>query len=446
MLIGNRVIIGLVAVFLLASCAEKDLILPGEREDIRAVLTDDEGSAGGIVTNSTTQNTTAPAKLPAETVNAEWLQRIGSPTTRTPHPALSAAPQRVWSVSIGAGDGKRNRITADPVVADGRIYTLDAQATVTAVSTAGQVVWSRDLTPPNDSPSDASGGGLSFGNGKVFVSSGFGILVALNAATGEVIWEQALRGTGSGSPTVFGDIIYIVSGDDDAWALDADTGRIKWRLAAAPDINNVIGGPAPAVSDKYVVFAFGAGELQGAFRKGGLRLWDAQVAGRRAGLSQSLVADVTGDPVISGDKVYVGTHSGRLVALRLANGERLWTAGEGPLSPAWPAGDSLYMVSDKNELLRLRAEDGTRVWGQKLPFFTSNRPKRQAEVFAHYGPVVAGGQVIVASNDGQIRFFDPVSGALNRSVEIPGGATSNPVVAGRTLYVVSTKGELYAFR
>ena len=65
---------------------------------------------------------------------------------------------------------------------------------------------------------------------------------------------------------------------------------------------------------------------------------------------------------------------------------------------------------------------------------------------AHYGPVVAGGQVVVASNDGVIRLFDPRDGSLARSVVAPGGATTAPVVAGSTLYVVSTKGDLLAFR
>ena len=54
--------------------------------------------------------------------------------------------------------------------------------------------------------------------------------------------------------------------------------------------------------------------------------------------------------------------------------------------------------------------------------------------------------MIVASNDGMLRSFDPVNGALAGSVEIPGGATTAPVVAGGTLYLVSRKGQLHAFR
>ena len=45
-----------------------------------------------------------------------------------------------------------------------------------------------------------------------------------------------------------------------------------------------------------------------------------------------------------------------------------------------------------------------------------------------------------------MRFFNPQNGATIGSVAIPGGATTEPVVAGSTLYVVSTDGKLLAFR
>ncbi|WP_306152324.1 PQQ-like beta-propeller repeat protein [Roseovarius sp. MMSF_3281] len=439
---STAIFLGLSVVLSLAACDKREAILQGERENIRSILSDDATAAP----DARPQNRALPLSLPAARSNSDWTQAIATPATRVAHPALGAAPQRIWSVNIGSGDGRRSRITADPVVAGGRVFTLDSQAQVSAVSTQGEVLWTTDFTPANDRSSDASGGGLAYGDGKLFVTSGFGLLTALDPATGAQIWQQDLDATSTGDPTVRDGMVYLVAGDEIAWAINSDTGRIEWRLGGTPDINNVLGGPAPAVTDKYAVFAFGAGELQGAFRKGGLRLWDAQVAGTRDGFASALVDDITGAPVVDGDTVYVGNHSGRTVALNIANGERLWTANEGPLNRLWPAGDSVFMISDRNELLRLSAEDGSRIWGQALPFFTKKRVRRQTQIFGHYGPVIAGGQLIVASSDEKLRFFDPVNGALRRTIELPGGATSNPVVAGQTLYVVSKKGQLHAFR
>ena len=439
-----RAFLGFAAILALTACErEQDVILPGEREDIRAVLSDD---AAEVIAEAGSENLNKPVSLDAVSRNANWVQSPASPDTRTAHPALSGSPALAWTVNIGAGDGRKNRITADPIVVDGRVFTLDSEARVSAVSTSGQVLWSTNLVPKNDSASEASGGGLAYGDGKLFISSGFGLMTALDPETGAEIWQQNLRATGSGDPTVRDGLVYLVAGDDVAWALETETGRIAWRLSASPDIKNVMGGPAPAVTDKYVVFAFGSGEVQGAFRKGGLRLWDSQVAGQRKGFSSARIGDITSDPVVVGERIYVGTHAGRTVALNLANGERIWTATDGPLNTIWPANDSVFFVTDRNELVRLDAEDGSRIWAQTLPFFTKNRPRQQTEIFGHLGPIIAGNNLIVASSDGQMRLFDPANGELRGSVAIPGGASTNPVVAGGTLYIVSTKGQLLAFR
>jgi outer membrane protein assembly factor BamB len=440
---ARNIIGGLATGLALAACSQNEPILSGEREGIREVLQSDARRAQA---EETPANRTLPITLPAATVNSDWTQRIGSPSTRTAHPALSQAPALAWSVNIGAGDSKRLRITADPVVAGGRVFALDARASVSAVSTSGSLLWTTDLTPPNDRATESSGGGLAYGDGKVFVSSGFGRLTALDAETGARVWQQDLGAPGMATPAVYDGRVYVVAGDDVAWVLDARTGRVQWQLSATPDIHNVLGGPAPAITDTYAIFAFGAGELQGALRKGGLRLWDAQVAGQRSGVASARVLDITGDPVVVGDRVYTGSHAGRIVALRLGSGERIWTANEGPLNPVWPAGGSLFMVTDRNELVRLSAEDGTRIWGHALPLFTSPRPRRQSEIVGHFGPVIAGGQIILASGDGRLRFFAPASGQMTRAVDLPGGATTNPVVAGNTLYVVSRNGQLLAFR
>ena len=116
------------------------------------------------------------------------------------------------------------------------------------------------------------------------------------------------------------------------------------------------------------------------------------------------------------------------------------------MSPVWVAGNDVFLVSDMNQIVRVSAETGEKIWAQDLPLFVKSRPRRQKEVYAHYGPVLAGNRLIVASGDGPLRSFDPASGDLISQVDIPGGAASNPVIAGRTLYVLSARGQLLAFR
>ena len=417
----------------LAACGDDDVILPGDRFDIRA--------------QTVFENQTLPVSLPAARANADWGHRNGSPSHSITHPALGPSLSPLFVAEIGEGDSKTARITSHPVVANGVIYTIDARARVTATTVNGATLWSRDLTPSRDNAGDASGGGISVGGGRVYVTTGFGEITSLDAATGAEVWTQDLDAPANAAPTLRGDLVYVVARDSTAWALDTTNGRIRWQRSGAPSTANFAGGASPATSGEFVVFPFPSGEVLTTYPRGGLTRWSTFVSGDRVGSAAGVISDISGDPVIVGGRVYIGNFGGRTVAINLSDGERLWTATEGSVSPVWPVGNAVFLINDLNELVRLDANSGNPVWRTALPTFEDGeRTSRQKRVFAHYGPVLAGGRLIVTSSDGLIRQFDPTSGALIGQVDLPGGAASGPVVAGETLYVLSKNGQLHAFR
>jgi len=435
--------VALVAVLALVSgCSRKELILPGERLNPRAVLQGDTSGfatpAGGTVS--------VPITLPAQVANAEWTHRGGSAAHTIAHPALGAGTALQWTASIGAGNDRKHRITADPVVGAGRVYTLDAMATVAATSTAGAPLWAVDLTPVGERSQDASGGGLAFAGGRVFATTGFGELVALDAASGAELWRQKFDAGISGAPTVHNDVVYVVARDASGWAIRADNGKLVWRLPGTPAPSGVAGVSSPAVAGQIAVFPFASGELIAVLRQRGYQLWQTTVAGERVGRAYAAVADLSGDPVIVGNRLYAGSAAGRAVAVDTAKGERIWTATEGATGPMQVVGGAVFLISDEAQLVRLDANTGRAVWAVEMPYFVDDKPKKQDEIFTHFGPVLAGGRLFVASSDAILRAFDPASGALVGSATIPGGAASAPVVAGGTLFVVNTDGQLLAFR
>jgi len=421
----------------LASCTQREDILPGERLDPRATVGREDVEELGE---------TVPISLPEPVSNSEWTHRNGSSGHRTQHPALAAEPVLFWSANIGSGNGRRHRITADPVIGDGRVFAMDSQSTVTAVSVAGARLWSVNLTPGFDDSDGASGGGLAYENGVLYVTTGFGTLNALDAETGAIRWTQRLDGAVVAPPAVAGELVYIVSRDGAAWAIRVGDGRIAWSLPGVPARSGVSGGAGPAVSSRAVIFPLGSGDLAASLPRGGAPLWAASLAGQRSGRAYAGVTDITGDPVIDGDRVYVGTSSGRLAAIGLRDGERIWTAKEGAMSAVWPEGGSVFVVTDESRLMRLGAPDGRVIWATDLPYFRNERPKRRAEIYPSFGPILAGGRLRVASADGVLRSFDPETGVLSSRVAIPGGAATNMAVADGVLYVVSDGGQLHAFR
>lgn len=440
--------VSLALLIFLGACAEREVILEGERFDPRAPLDASvaiEGEAPPVDTTGVIENRALPISLPAVAAVDDWTQRGGNARHLPPHAPLSQAPQRVWSAALGAGNSRRHRITTQPVIAGGRVFGMDARAQVTAVSLAGAPLWTADLTPAGDG-SEVSGGGISLGAGAVFATTGFGELVALDAGTGAVRWRQKLGSPATGAPTFDDGIVYAVARDSSAWAVNADNGRVLWQLQGTPSVSGMIGAASPAVTGTTVLLPFASGEVAAALKRGGVRLWSATVAGERRGRAYAGLSEITGDPVVAGNVTYIGNQSGRTVAIDSGSGERLWTAKEGAYGPVLPVGGSVFLVSDEARLVRLDAATGETVWSVEMPYYTADRERRRSTITAHYGPVLAGGRLVVASGDGVVRFFNPVDGASLGAVEVPGGAAAAPAFAQGLMVVPGRNGQLHAFR
>ena len=439
--------LGLMGVLALAAC-ERESILSGERFDTRTPLAatrpgpDGRAPASGGAVADCARAITLPAAMRIES----WSSRGFDAQNRLPHAALSANPVEIWAADIGQGNTRRNRIATDPVAGNGAVFTIDAAAELRASSLeTGAALWTASLIPDFDRGGNASGGGLALAGGRVFATTPYGEVLALDAATGAVVWRQRL-GTVLGAPSVSGGLVYVVGRNSEAWAIAAEDGRLRWRIPSTDAPAVLVGGAAPAVADGRVVFPFPSGELASVFAQTGVTIWNSFVVGGRLGTAYATLNDITSDPVVIGGTIYAGNQSGRVVAIDTRSGRTLWQASEGAYSPVLVAGGSVFFVSDRNELIRVDADSGARIWGSELPLFEANRERRRKAVFGHYGPILAGGRLVVASGDGVIRLFAPDTGALSGTLALRGGAASHPIVVGDTLLVVSTEGRLHAYR
>ena len=434
----NSMVLALVALVLVAACGEQEVIIPGERLDVF-------GQPEAATVDELVDRARPLALAPAS-VNADWSHRNGNAAHSLAHPSLGRALRPVWSADIGQGNDRKHRITADPIVWNGRIFTMDSRALVTAVTTEGATLWTRDLTPPADRTDDASGGGIAASPDGLFVTTGFGELTALDPATGDVLWVQDLESAATGAPTVSEGVVYVVTRNSLGWAIDARTGRILWQALGATSDSGIAGGPSPVIAGPLVVFPLSSGQMISAVIGPGTQTWAATVAGQRPERAFSRISDLSGDPVFADGVIYAGNHSGRAAAFDSTTGQPIWRADEGAMSPLWVTGGSAFLITDENRLIRLDAATGEIIWAEDLPFFTKRRIARRKATFAHYGPVLAGGRLLVASNDRQLREYDPVTGGFISAVDLPRGAARNPVVAGGTLYIVTSDGQLHAFR
>ena len=377
---------------------------------------------------------------------SSWPQIGGNPAHRSPNNGLSDAPVRVWSASIGSGNSRRARISADPVISGGRLFAMDSASMVTAFTLDGERLWSQGLSPARDREDDASSGGLAAQGDQVFATTGFGEVIALDAASGEIQWRQDLEAAATGAPAVANGTVFAIGRDGLAWAINASNGRVRWTASALVDGPGILGGASPAVSGDFVYLPFRTGQISAARIDTGQGVWIARISGRRQAFPTATISDLQGDPVIADGRLYAGSHAGRSAAIDLATGSLIWSAEEGAMSAPVVTDNSVFQVTDRNALVRLDAETGETVWLTELPLYEESRVRRRRDFYAHYGPILAGNRLWVASNDSRLRSFDPSTGAEMSSINIGAAAAANPIVVGNTLYIVTGNGQIHAFR
>lgn len=425
--------------FINFGCSSSDPVLPGARETL-------DGSVAKEKEDRFIIDGLPALNLPPEKLNAEWTHRGGNAQHNPGHPLLGEKLELIWKAPIGQGNTRRHQIASSPVVEAGRIFTLDSRSLITALDVDGRIIWQKDVGDKFEGRDDASGGGLAVKDGQLFVTTGFGTVQSLSSETGDILWSQDLASYGGASPTVFEDLLYISARSGSAWAIETKTGRIKWQVSGPSSRSSFVGGPGAAVNDKYALFPFGSGDVFAVFRKGGLPSWNSVLSGARLGRSAGYVQDVTGQPVIDSELVYLSNSAGRMAALDLKTGQRKWTSNQGSQGDILTSGQSVFFVSDENKLIRVSKLDGSIIWSNQLPHFTKKSLKRRTDIFAHYGPILAGGRLILASSDRIMREFDPADGTLISSSRLSYGAASSPIVVKETLYLLTLDGALLAFR
>ncbi|MBC6443802.1 MAG: PQQ-binding-like beta-propeller repeat protein [Rhodobacteraceae bacterium] len=424
-------------VLVLVNCGNREPVLPGERLDLRAPPQDDAEPAPIV-----------PDRLVLDkaVVNAEWTHRNGSARHNIRHPVLNRTLTRIWSTGIGSGNSRKHQITADPVIAGGRIFTLNSRSGARAFSPAGVLIWDRDLTPPNEKSGEASGGGMAYGSGALAVTTGHGDVYVLDPATGEPRWRHRMPGAISAPPAIIGDVVVAVSRNNTALGLNITNGRILWQILSPGRTAGIAGAGAPAAMGNLAVIPYASGEVIGVVATNGLRAWSAAVTGGRKGVARGIINDISADPVIVGTTVYAGNQAGRIASIDRRSGAGNWIAQDGSYTPVWPASGAVFIVTDAFRVKRLNASDGQEVWSADLPGYKTGRPQRRRDAYAHFGPILAGGQIWVASSDGLLRSYDPETGTMTGTADIPGGAASQPAVADGVMYILSGNGRLHAYR
>ncbi|MDD5030112.1 MAG: outer membrane protein assembly factor BamB [Rhodoferax sp.] len=347
------------------------------------------------------------------------------PTELGPNPSLLGVRQ-VWSAQL-PGRVDFPLTVAVAVAGDAVVLAGGAAGQVTALNVnSGAVLWQY-----------SAGAVVSAGVGSdgrfVALVTQDNALITLDG--GRELWRVTLPAKVLTAPLVAGDRVFVLAGDRSVSAFDARSGRKLWTDSHPGDALVLSqAGVLVAVNNTLVVGL--GGRLAGIDPNGGQTLWSSAIASPRGTNDVERLVDLVAGVVRSGNVVCARAFQAAIGCVDTAQGRLDWQ--QMAVGSVGLHGDasSLFGVESDGRVMAWKLANGQLLW--------------QSDALRYHqlsAPLVLGRSVIVGDQDGRVHFLSRADGSLLTRLTTDGSAIAvTPVVAGKTLVVVSQKGGVFGFQ
>jgi outer membrane protein assembly factor BamB len=244
-----------------------------------------------------------------------------------------------------------------PVYVSGHLYVISKAGVMYALKAPrGKVLWKHDVgTLSASSP--------AYHRGRVFaVTLGPGQVVAMRARDGKVLWRHVLPSRSESSPLIHGGRVFVGCESGDVFAYDEKTGKLDWSFHTGGPVKGGV-----AYDHGAVFFGNYAGQVYAVDSSTGKVHWQAQTLG--GGFLSG--GGIYSTPAIAFDRVYFGGLDGRVYSYVEGSGQLAWShtlsaGNEVYASPAVAYGHgvppSVYIGSRDHNLYALNARTGVLRW------------------------------------------------------------------------------------
>ena len=281
-------------------------------------------------------------------------------------------------------------------------------------------LWDFFLSSPVINPDDK--------NPRIFFGSSDGNVYALNANTGELKWKFEAKGSIHCSPVLYKNTLYIGSWDANMYAIDAETGKMRWKFETGTQLG-FKGIESTVVAANDMVY-FGARDpfIFALHAETGKLVWKYDAAN----------SWIISSAVVANDVLYVGTSDTfELLALDAKNGKELYkfkTSGYVYSSPAI-AGDTAYFGDFTGNFFAVSTKSSGKEWNS----FSTESRKLSA-------PEILNNDLLdfsYAANGGDFLFYDVNKTVMDQFYKL-GSIVSSPFISNNTVYFGSADGNCYA--
>ena len=382
--------------------------------------------------------------IPRAVMNSSWPYPGGSIDNSLHNLVGPEYLNQASKFNIAKGSSKNAFLLSSPIIVNGKIYSLGSDSKVKSYDLkTKRKIWQKDMSVKKEKKKEGFGGGISYENDIIFVTNGFGNVIALDANSGEEIWKINIRIPIRSAPIAFDNIVYVISHDNQVFALNSLNGEVLWNHRGILESASVLSSNSVSIDGGLVFVPYSSGEIYAIRTLNGSVAWTDSLSRTGSSTSLSEINSITARPVTDNGRMISISHAGRMISVDISSGERLWTLDISGTETPWVSGDWVFALSTNSELVGVSRNAGKIKWVTQLDQYI-NEEKREDPI-RWSGPVMISDKLFVISSHGVAAFISPQTGEIIETNKIPGSFFIAPVIVDGAIYLLNDSGDLIIY-
>lgn len=333
-----------------------------------------------------------------------------------------------WAVEVGRGTEK-NYLQLEPALDEQYVYVDDYKGDVLSIDKRnGKVRWHTALKNHVTS-------GVGVGDGVVGVGSQNGFIYGLDKNSGKVLWHARVPGEILATPNVTNNKMFIKTQSGRIYAFNAASGQKLWSYKSS-NPNLVLRGSSKIATAKNLAIAGFADGSVIAFEQGtGKEMWHIQLAIPHGVSAIERMVDITADPNVDGDTMYIAAYQGQLAAVKVNNGDIVWQKQLSAYAGLSVGPKAVFVTDADSKVWAFNKKDGLVLW--------HNDELSGRDVS---GPSYNRGRIAVGDKKGYVHWLAAKDGHfLARERAGHASIFASPISKGGYTYFYTSAGQLMSY-
>ena len=237
------------------------------------------------------------------------------------------------------------------------------------------------------------------------------------------------------APQSNGQVVVAQAYDGKLMAFDYETGDKLWTFSNDVPVLTLRGTSTPIIYNDFVIAGFADGKVIAVSLDSGSVVWEARVAIAQGRSEIERIVDIDGTMAVQGAELYVASYQGRIVALEMRAGRKLWQRNVSAVSGVSVGFGNVY-VADEDGTVSAFLRNGQSIRWQNIELGYRELSR----------PTPIGSYVAVVDFEGYLHLLSQVDGVIvGRDRPDSDGARADMIAKGNILYVYGNSGELIAY-